>query len=212
MISSSNTNKSTLLLPFQGPLSVIIVFTLCFFLEKLGIKNVVPTTHYKNTIEYLPVITANIYADLLIIYLTFSQFFYKNDILERWYKKYRLMAMVADILIGVLYMLLARYIVYVYNLTLSLTAYAGLSVGIQLVFDFLFYLFFSVVPKGQNDMLDFFKMYAKDVKQDALFGDSFLVVIAVMISGILNAQSFDFNIVALIVSVYLAPYFLYMRD
>jgi hypothetical protein len=122
--------------------------------------------------------------------------------------------MIADILIGVLYMLLARYIVYVFNLsqTISLTAFAALSVAVQLVFDFLFFLFFSAVPKGQNDMLDFFKMYAKDVKQDALFGDSFLVVIAVIISGLLNAQSVDFNIVALIVSVYLAPYFLYMRD
>lgn len=209
---SSSSNKSTLLLPYQGPLSVVVVFALCFFLEKIGGKSVIPTTHYKNTMEYLPVLTSNIYADLLIIYLTYSQLFYKNDVLERWYKKYRLSAMVADILIGVLYMLLARYIVYVYNLSLSLTAYAGLSVGIQLVFDFLFYLFFSAIPKGQNDMLDFFKMYAKDVKQDALFGDSFLVVIAVMISGVLNAQSFDVNIIALIVSVYLTPYFLYMRD
>ena len=202
--------KSTLLFPFQGPLSVLFVFALCFLLEK--VYSVKPTTHFSNQMEYLPILTSNIFADLIIIYLTYTRFFYKNAILEIWYKKYRISAMVADILIGVLYMLLARYIVYVYKLSLSLTSFAGLSVLVQIVFDLLFYLFFSVVPMGQNDMLDFFKMYAKSVKQNAVFGDSFLVVIAVMISGLLNARGFDFNIVALILSVYLAPYFLYMRD
>jgi uncharacterized protein YacL len=207
---ASNTEKSTLLFPFQGPLSVLFVFVLCFLLEK--VFRVKPTTHFSNQMEYLPILTSNIFADLIIIYLTYTRFFYKNAILETWYKKYRISAMVADILIGVLYMLLARYIAYVYKLSLSLTSFAGLSVLVQIVFDFLFYLFFSIVPMGQNDMLDFFKMYAKSVKQNAVFGDSFLVVIAVMISGVLNARGFDFNIVALILSVYLAPYFLYMRD
>jgi uncharacterized protein YacL len=197
--------NSTMAFPYQGPLSV-------FLLEKVGGKNVVPTTHFSNRMEYLPILTSNIFADLVIIYMTFSRAFYDNPVLENWYKKYRISAMVADILIGVLYMILARYIAYVYNLSLSLTSFAGLSVLVQVVFDLLFYLFFSLVPKGQNDMLDFFKMYAKNVKQNAVFGDSFLVVIAVMISGLLNAQSFDVNIVALIISVYLAPYFLYMRD
>jgi len=208
----SLSKESSALFLNQGPLSVVIVFVLCFLLEKIGGSAVVPTTHFSNKLEYLPILTANIFADLVIIYLTFSRAFYKNAVLENWYKKYRLSAMIADILIGVLYMILARYISYVFKLSLGLTSFAFLSVFIQIIFDFLFYLFFTIIPVGQNDMLDFFKMYAKNVKQNALFGDSFLVVIAVMISGLLNAYGFDFNVVALIVSVYLAPYFLYMRD
>ena len=84
--------------------------------------------------------------------------------------------------------------------------------GIQVIFDFLFYFFFSAVPYKSNDMLDFFKEYAKETKIDAIFGDSVLVIFAVILSALLNTQSVDFNIVGLILSIYLVPYFIYMKD
>jgi hypothetical protein len=80
------------------------------------------------------------------------------------------------------------------------------------LFDTLFYKFFTSVPVGYNAMLDFFKSYAKEVNANALYGDRFLVIFAVILSGMLNARSFDFNMVALILSIYLAPYFIYMKD
>jgi hypothetical protein len=132
--------------------------------------------------------------------------------LEGWYKKYRLSAMIADILIGVLYMLLGRFIDYKMGLKFGLTAFAGLCVGIQLIFDFLFYILFSIIPKGSNNMLDYFKGYSKEVGASALLGDSILVIMAVILSALLNAQSFNTNIVFLIISIYLAPYFIYMKD
>jgi hypothetical protein len=193
-----------------GILIVIFFFFLSFVVEKTMKIN--PTIHFKNKFEYVPILTANIFADLFIIFITFSKIYYKSPSLENWYKKYRLSAMIADILIGVLYMLLGRYIVYVFNIEIGLTAYAALCVAVQIIFDFLFYLFFSIVPKGQNAILDFFKGYAKEVKTDALAGDSVLVIFAVVVAAILNTKSFDTNIVMLILSIYLAPYFLYMRD
>jgi len=120
--------------------------------------------------------------------------------------------MIADILIGVLYILLGRYLVYTLKLNVGLTVFAFLCVVIQVIFDFLFYLFFTLVPLGSNNMLDFFKGYAKEAGVNALFGDSVLVILAVVISGLLNARSFDTNIVFLILSIYLTPYFIYMRD
>jgi hypothetical protein len=193
-----------------GILIVILFFFLSFIFEKTMKLN--PTIHFQNKFEYIPILTANIFADLFIIFITFSQIYYKSPSLEGWYKKYRLSAMIADILIGVLYMLLGRYIVSVFKLNIGLTAYAALCVAIQITFDFLFYLFFSIIPKGQNAILDFFKGYAKEVKTEALAGDSILVIFAVVLAAILNTKSFDTNIIMLILSVYLAPYFLYMRD
>jgi uncharacterized protein YacL len=102
--------------------------------------NLKPTTNFANKFEYIPIITANIYADLFIIFATFSRVYYKILTLEDWYKKYRLSAMIADILIGVLYILLARYLVYTLKLNVGLTAFALLCVVIQVIFDFLFYL------------------------------------------------------------------------
>jgi uncharacterized protein YacL len=195
---------------FLGLGSVLSLLVVCFLLEKFG--GVKPTVNVKNRFEYVPILTANIIADLLIIYLTFTRLFYQTSTLEIWYKKYRLSAMIADILIGVLYLLLARYIVSIFHMKIGLTAFALLAVTIQVIFDFLFYLFFTAVPKGNNAVLDFFKSYAEEVKTNALFGDSFLVVFAVMVSGILLSASFDVNIVTLIISLYLIPFFVYMKD
>ena len=195
---------------FQGPLFVLLSFAACFAVEKFG--QVKPTTHFLDKSEYIPILTANLIADLVIIFLTFTKILYTSESLIEWYKKYRLTAMIADILIGVLYILLARYFVYSFRLNIGLTLFALLAVVIQIIFDVLFYLFFISVPVGQNHMLDFFKKYAKDVKQNALFGDSVLVILAVILSAVFNSFGFDFNIVMLILSVYLTPYFIYMKD
>ena len=191
-------------------LFVGLCFLICYIVEKT--TNVKPTVDFGNKFEYLPIITANIYADLFIIFATFTRIYYKILTLEDWYKKYRLSAMIADILIGVLYILLARYLVYTLKLNVGLTMFAFLCVVIQVIFDFLFYIFFTLVPLGSNNMLDFFKGYAKEAGVNALFGDSVLVILAVVISALLNARSFDTNIVFLILSIYLTPYFIYMRD
>ena len=191
-------------------LFVGLCFLICYIVEKT--TNVKPTINFENKFEYLPIITANIYADLFIIFATFSRVYYKILTLEDWYKKYRLSAMIADILIGVLYILLGRYLVYTLKLNVGLTTFALLCVVIQVIFDFLFYLLFTLVPSGTNNMLDFFKGYAKEVGVNALFGDSVLVILAVVISALLNARSFDTNIVFLILSIYLTPYFIYMKD
>jgi hypothetical protein len=144
--------------------------------------------------------------------MTFSKIYYISPSLEGWYKKYRLSAMLADILIGVLYILLGRYLVYKMGWKIGLTAFAGLCVAIQIFFDFLFFRLFSLIPRGKNDMLDYFKGYSKEVGVNALMGDSVLVIFAVVLSAILNAKSFDANIIFLILSIYLTPYFIYMKN
>jgi hypothetical protein len=193
-----------------GLLIVGLFFLLTFLIEKT--TNLKPTINYNNKFEYIPIITANIYADLFIIFVTFAKIYVKIKSLEGWYKKYRLSAMIADILIGVLYILLGRYLVYKSGVKVGLTVFAAICVFIQIIFDFLFYIFFTIIPKGSNDMLDFFKGYSKEAGASALLGDSFLVIMAVIISALLNQSSFDTNIVFLIMSVYLTPYFIYMKD
>jgi len=194
----------------KGLLIVGLFFLLTFLIEKT--TNLKPTINYDNKFEYVPIITANIYADLFIIFVTFAKIYIKIGSLEGWYKKYRLSAMIGDILIGVLYILLGRYLVYNSGLQVGLTAFAAICVFIQIIFDFLFYIFFITVPKGLNDMLDFFKVYSKEIGASALLGDSFLVIMAVIISALLNQSSYDTNIVFLIISIYLVPYFIYMKD
>jgi len=194
----------------SGLLVVGLLFLLTFFIEKT--TTLKPTIDYANKFEYVPILTANIYADLFIIFVAFSKIYFNIKSLDGWYKKYRLSAMIADILIGVLYMLLGRYLVYTRGVEVGLTAFAAICVSIQVVFDFVFYMFFSIIPKGSNNMLDFFKGYATEAGTGALLGDSFLVIMAVVLSAFLNQSNYDTNIVLLIMNVYLAPYFAYMKD
>ena len=187
-----------------------LFFLLTFLIEKT--TNLKPTINYNNKFEYIPIITANIYADLFIIFASFAKIYVNIKSLEGWYTKYRLAAMIADIFIGVLYILFARFLVFKSGVQIGLTAFAAICVSIQIVFDFLFFLFFTAIPKGSNHMLDYFKGYSKEIGASALLGDSFLVILAVIISAFLNQSSYDTNFVLLIISVYLVPYFIYMKD
>jgi hypothetical protein len=118
----------------KGLLIVGAFFLITFLIEKT--TNLKPTINYNNKFEYIPIITANIYADLFIIFITFAKIYVNIKSLEGWYKKYRLSAMIADILIGVLYILLGRYVVYKMGLKIGLTAFTALCVAIQIFFDF----------------------------------------------------------------------------
>ena len=198
-----------------GLIILILSFVVLFFISKF--TNLKPLINYNNNFEYLPIFTANVYADLLIILITFSNLLEKVDpkpwnILKNWYKKYRLSAMMADILIGVIYLLIARYFVYIIKYKPSLFEFGIIAVIIQIIFDFLFYLLFSFIPKGSNNMLDFFKHWAKYAKLDALWGDSILMIIGVILSSLLMKYSFNTNMFILILGLYLTPYIIHMKD
>lgn len=197
----------------QGLILLALSFIATLIISRT--TNLKPLINYKDYNEYLPILTSNIYADLLIIIITFSGVLGSGkswQVLTKWYKKYRLSAMIADILIGVIYLLIARYIAYKQKLDLTLFQFGVLSVLVQIFFDFLFYIFFSLVPKGSNHMLDLFKNWAKFAKADALWGDSILVLVGVVLSAYLNQQTLNTNLFVLILGMYLVPYIIYMKD
>ena len=84
--------------------------------------------------------------------------------------------------------------------------FTGLAVVIQIIHDILFYLFFKSVPTGYNAMLDFFKDYAVEVGSGAILGDSFMMIIACLLSSYFATYNLNSNIIILIVSVYFVPY------
>tara|TARA_B100001063_G_scaffold246747_1_gene287382 strand:- start:936 stop:1532 length:597 start_codon:yes stop_codon:yes gene_type:complete len=197
----------------QGIILLLSSFLVTYVISKYS--NLKPLVDVKDKFEYIPIVTANIVADLLIIWITFSKVLGNGkswQILTKWYKKYRLSAMMADILIGVIYLILARQIVGYMNMDISLFGFGVLAVMIQIICDMLFYLVFTLIPKNHNDMLDLFKDWASYAKLDALWGDSILVLVAVVLSSYLNILSFDTNIFMLIFSMYLIPYIIYMKD
>ena len=190
---------------------IILLFSLIvgFVLSNLGIK---PVSNFMNDSELLPIVTANLWVDFVIIFIAMSGIIFTGKTLKQWYKKYRLSAVIADMFSIILGMILLRYIVYKLNLKVNLFTFILLGIGLCIIHDILFYLFFKNIPKGSNHMLDFFKGYSKDLGPTAILGDITLVIWAIILSSLFNTQTKKMNIITLFIGIYLIPYIIYMKD
>ena len=162
-------------------------------------------SNFNNVSDYLPILNGCINADLIIIFLLYHGVF-KSYYLKKWYKKYQLSAVIADVLILVIGIIIARYLYKYFFGAFNIWKFTGLAVMIQIIHDILFYLFFKTVPSGYNSMLDFFKDYANEVGINAILGDSFMMIIACLLSSHFATYTLNSNIIVLIFSVYFVPY------
>ena len=162
-------------------------------------------SNFNNVSDYLPILNGCINADLIILLLVFHGVF-KSIYLKKWYKKYQLNAVLADVLILVIGLILARFFYkYLFN-TFNIWKFTGLAVCIQIIHDLLFYWLFTSLPLGYNSMLDFFKEYAKEVGVGAILGDSFMMIISCLLSSHFATYNLNINIIILIICVYFFPY------
>lgn len=162
--------------------------------------------------DIIPILTANTLADVLIMFMTFTGVLFDSDTLTNWYKEYGISAVIADTLIGVIYLILATMLfpVFMGSLPMTLFNYTLFAIAIQVVLDYAFYIFFMAVPEG-NKILDFFKGYAAEVGVGALYGDAALVAVGCLVSAYLVAQEPSTNMLALFTAMYLVPFALHMR-
>jgi len=165
---------------------------------------------FNNVNDYLPILNGCINADLIIIFLL-NHDILKSKLLNIWYKKYQLSAVIADILILVIGIILTRFFYKYFFSSFSILKFTGLAVIIQIIHDILFYYFFKSIPTGYNSMLDFFKEYAKEVKGLAILGDSFMMIMSCLLSSYFATFSLNSNLIFLILSVYSLPYMINYR-
>ena len=78
-----------------------------------------------------------------------------------------------------------------------------------MIHDILFFIFFSITPRGVNKMLDTFKDYATDVSYKAILSDSGMIIMSCLFASYLVNKNTNTNIIVLISSLYLLPYLLY---
>jgi hypothetical protein len=180
-----------------------------YFLSNAGVK---PVSNFMNNNELLPIVTSTLLCDLVIAFAALSGIFIFKKTLITWYKKYRLSAIIADCFSIILGIILLRYILYLLNIKVNLFQFILIGLGLQILHDILFYLFFTNVKRGNNHMLDFFKDYAKEYGVTAILGDSILVTSILLVASLLNMKSFKFNLVSLFIGIYLIPYIIYMKD
>ena len=164
--------------------------------------------NFNNTNDYLSLLNGVLITDLLVIFLLNTQII-KSNILRKWYTKYNLSAVIADILIILIVLIITRAVYYYIFDKFSIVKFIFLAVSIQIIHDILFYIFFKNIPRGVNNMLDTFKDYANEVSFKAILGDSAMMISASLISSYLATKNLNTNIIVLVVFVYLLPYLLY---
>jgi hypothetical protein len=166
-------------------------------------------SEFNNTGDYLSILNGALITDLCVIFLLIFGAI-KSKVLVEWYRKYNLSAVIADVLIIVIGIIMARFAYpYVFGEKFSLIKFIGLAVAIQIVHDILFYYMFNLVPRGKNRMLDTFKDYANEVSFKAILSDSLMIISTCLLSSYFVSLNLNTNIIILILSIYILPYAIY---
>ena len=166
-------------------------------------------SNFSNMRDYLPILNGALLVELIVLFLAFSE--KKGGSLQRWYKKYRLSAVLADVLVVVLGIVITRFLYHYIFTKFSIWKFIGLLLLVQITHDILFYGVFSWIPRGKNLMLDLFKDYAKGAGVTAILGDNLIVIFSAIIASLIANQSLNTNVVVLLFTLYFLPYFLYIQ-
>ena len=165
-------------------------------------------TRFDKINDYLPILNGIITADLLFLIIVYYMYNNSDDkgSLLNWYKEFGLSAFIADFAIMFIGLILTRYIFKIYKLKNNIIIFILVALFLQIFHDILFYVFFSAIPKNNNEMIDFFKIYAEKQGKNAIIGDSILVVMSILLASMFAGLTFNTNIILLSFLVYLLPY------
>lgn len=162
-------------------------------------------SNFTNIRDYLPILNAVIITDLIVIILLLVGII-DSKVLQDWYHNFGINAFIADILIIFIGIIIGRFLYpYIFS-EYNLVYFVILCVIIQVIHDILFYLLFQNIPYGANRMIDTFKDYGKEVGYKAILADSCMMISAVLFGTLFANNSVNFNIILLIILMYIMPY------
>jgi len=165
-------------------------------------------SNFNDVSDYISILNGVLITDLIVIFLLLNKFI-RSTVLKTWYDDFSLGAVIADVLIIVIGIIIARFLYpYIFN-TYSLLNFIGLAVCIQIIHDILFYIFVSSVTRGRSKIIDVFKDYGKENSFKAIIADSTMMILSILITSYLKSKTLNINIIVLIISIYLVPYFIY---
>ena len=165
-------------------------------------------SNFSNTADYLSILNGTLITDLIVIALLIGGAI-TSKVLRHWYRDLSLSAVIADVLILVIGIIIARFLYpYIFD-KYSLLKFLLLAVVIQVTHDILFYLFCTSVKRGKSKILDIFKDYGLEKGSGAIVADSLMMISSILIASYLKGFSLNTNIITLIIAVYIVPYFIY---
>lgn len=171
---------------------------------------------YYEISDWIYIAIAVLIVDIGVLFLVryFPDFFGKA--INVWYNRFKLSAVIADVFIILIGFALSRYVYteYIYQkYDWNPVYFTGLTVGIQIVHDILFY--FGVIrpiEPGHNAMMDVFKEYATSGGGKVVAADSAMMIGSSVLSMLLKAAPAHLVAFIGLMSVYTLPYILETRN
>jgi hypothetical protein len=166
--------------------------------------------------DWIYIAIAVLLVDVIVLFLIrfFPEFFGKT--INLWYNRFKLSAVIADVVIIMIGFGIARYIYteYIYpNYDWNPTYFTGLAVVVQIIHDVLFYFgVIKTVPRGQNAMMDVFKDYAESGGAKVIAADSAMMVGSSFFSMALKAMPAPWLPLAGLLVLYTVPFILETRN
>ena len=165
-------------------------------------------SHFNSMKDYIPIISGATLTDIFFM-LLLNIGVIKSNQLKRWYLEYGLSAVLADVLILVIGVIITRFLYYRVFSSYSLLLFIVLAVGVQLTHDSLFAALFNLFPRGSSKIMDLFKDYANESGFGILIADAGMVIMTILLATYFSSFDMNTNIIILISSIYLIPYFLH---
>lgn len=171
---------------------------------------------YYEVSDWWYIVAAVIAVDVIVMFLVrfFPELFGKT--INIWYNRFKLEAVLADVVIILIGFGLARYAYteWIYpRFDWNPAYFTGLSVVIQVIHDVLFYFgIIKTVPSGQNAMIDVFKDYSEAGGAKVIAADSAMMAGSSILSMLLKAAPPHLTVFFGLVAVYCVPYLLEVKN
>jgi len=165
-------------------------------------------SNFSNINNYFPIVNGAMITDFVVIYLLKINII-KSKTLMEWYKKYEIVAFIADVLSIVICVIIARFFYSSIFKKWSIFNFLILVVVVQLIHDLLFAKLFYSIPRYTSPILDTFKDYANENGLFILLADAMMMISTALLSSLMSNFKINTNIIIFIILLYSMPYFIY---
>lgn len=193
--------------------NLIILCILLLVIYVLSHKTIFKLNNINNNYDIFVYFIAILYVELFVLILSNANSIDSVDFsnLKEWYDTYKLAGVGVDSLILLIYIFITRYLVYLLKYTsMRFFFFVLIAIGVQMIFDILFYILYKLLPNNLQDGI--LKHWGWiDVSGDALFGDSILIALIMLLYRFMRKMGTTLHLFLLVVSLYLIPYIMYVN-
>jgi len=166
-------------------------------------------SNFNNTDDYLAILNGTLNTVLLIMFLVLHKHL-KSVYLEKWYKTFHLSSIIENVTTLMCVIIATRYVYTKFLHKWNLLFFLFLGVVIMMVYDVVFYLVISYLPKGYSYIVNFLKKYKSQLTYENIGINSIMIIVACLLSSYFSTLNNNLNIITTISTIFFIPYLLYL--